>query len=326
MTPAHETTRLILDVDTGVDDCVALLYALAAPQVELLAVTCVAGNVAEPQVEANTLAVLELGGAGHVEVAGGALGPLVVPLRTATGHGAQGLGHATLSPAQASISPRFAPDLLVEEARRRPGEIVLVATGPLTNVALAVRQEPELPRLLRRLAVMGGAFDYPGNTTPTAEFNVWVDPEAAKVVFDAFSDAERKPLICGLNVTERTEVRPDHLERLAEVAGAENPIVRLLSDAVRFSMEAHESYGQGYVAYMHDPLAVAAALDDSLGTRRPGTVDVELAGTLTRAMTVVDWSGLWGRPNNAEVLVDLDAEGFVTLLVERLASLAAGRG
>src|SRR5205823_8317192 len=102
-------------------------------------------------------------------VAGGARAPLVVPLRTATGHGPRGLGHATLPPARASVSPRFAADLLVEEARRSPGEIVLVATGPLTNVALAVRRDPELPQLLRRLVVMGGAFEYPGNTTPTAE-------------------------------------------------------------------------------------------------------------------------------------------------------------
>ncbi|HEY2935034.1 MAG TPA: nucleoside hydrolase [Gaiellaceae bacterium] len=327
MAGADEHLALIMDVDTGVDDCIALLYALGAPQVELLAVTCVAGNVREPQVEANTLAVLELCGAGDVEVAGGALGPLVVGLRTATGHGPQGLGYATLPAAQASVSPRFAPDLFVEEARRRPGEIVLVATGPLTNVALAVRRDPELPQLLRRLVVMGGAFDYSGNTTPTAEFNIWVDPEAAKVVFEAFSSAGRKPLICGLNVTERTEFRPEHLERLAGLAGGgSNPIVSLISDSLRFSMEAHESYGQGYVAFMHDPLAVAAALDDSFGERRAGTVDVELSGGLTRAMTVVDWYGLWGRPPNAEILVDLDAEGFVRLLVERLATLAAGRG
>ena len=324
-----EPLKLIMDVDTGVDDCVALLYALAAPDVELVAVTCVAGNVAEPQVEANSLAVLELGGAGDVEVAAGALGPLVGPLRTATGHGPQGLGYATLPPARASVSQRFAADLLVEEARRLPGELVLVATGPLTNVALAVRRDPELPQLLRRLVVMAGAFDYPGNTTPTAEFNVWVDPEAAKVVFDAFSSAGRKPLICGLNVTERTKFRPEHLERLFALAGGpSNAIVRLVSDALRFSMEAHESYGQGYVAFMHDPLALAAALDDSLGERRAGTVDVELSGALTRAMTVVDWYGLWGRPHNAEVLTVIDPERFVALLVERLASVAtrAGRG
>ena len=298
---ANDPLLLILDVDTGVDDCVALLYALAAPDVELVAVTCCAGNVTEPQAAANTLAVLELGGAGHVEVAPGSLGPLVAPLRTATGHGPQGLGYATLPPARAQLSSRFGPDLLVEEARRRPGEIVLVATGPLTNVALAVRREPELPQLLRRLVVMGGAFEYSGNTTPTAEFNVVVDPEAARVVLDAFSSASRKPVLCGLNITEQTAFRPVHLRRLAELAAstpeeeigpndppgtlsqASNPVVRCLSDALRFSMEAHARLEQGYVAFMHDPLAVAAALDESLGETRPGTVDVELSGTLTRA-------------------------------------------
>ena len=327
MARAEKSLKLIMDVDTGVDDCIALLYALGAPDVELLAVTCCAGNVPEPQVEANTLSVLELCGAGDIEVAGGSLAPLVVPLMTATGHGPQGLGYATLPEAKASGSVRFAPDLLVEEARRRPGEIVLVATGPLTNVALAVRRDPELPRLLRRLVVMGGAFEYSGNTTPAAEFNILVDPEAAKVVFDAFGSADRKPLICGLDVTERTEFRPEHLERLAELAGGasaegSNPIVRLVSDALRFSMEAHEKLGQGYVAFMHDPLAVAGALDDSLGERRSGTVDVELAGALTRGMTVVDWHGLWGRPHNAEVMVGIAPEPFIALLVERLAALA----
>jgi purine nucleosidase len=328
VTEADQRLELIMDVDTGVDDCIALLYALGAPEVELLAVTCCAGNVAQAQVEANTRSVLELCAGGDVEVAPGSHGPLVVPLRTATSHGPQGLGYATLPQAQASRPGRFAPDLLVEEARRRPGEIVLVATGPLTNVALAVRRDPELPQLLRRLVVMGGAFEYSGNTTPTAEFNILVDPEAAKVVFDAFASADRKPLICGLNVTERTEFRPEHLERLAELAGGvpSNPIVRLVSDALRFSMEAHDALGQGYVAFMHDPLAVAAALDESLGERRSGTVDVELSGALTRGMTVVDWHGLWGRPHNAEVMVGIDPEPFIALLVERVATLARAAG
>ena len=341
---ASERLRLILDVDTGVDDCVALLYALGAPQVELVAVTCCAGNVPEPHVAANTLAVLELAGAGDVEVAHGSVRPLVAPLRTATGHGPHGLGYASLPPARALPSPRLAPDLLVEEARRRPGEVVLVATGPLTNVALAVRRDPELPQLLRRLVVMGGAFEYSGNTTPTAEFNVVVDPEAAKVVLDAFSSAGRKPLLCGLNVTERTAFRPEHLQRIAELAGstpeerlaaddppgtrsqASNPIVRCLSDALRFSMEAHAELGQGYAAFMHDPLAVAVAVDESLCETRPGTVDLELAGSLTRAMTVVDWHGLWGRPHNAEILIRVEVERFMAILVERLAALASSRG
>src|SRR5438132_3962061 len=332
-----------MDVDTGVDDAIALLYALASPEVELIAATCVAGNVTAPQATANTLAILELGGASHVEVALGSAAPILEPLRTAISHGPGGLGYAQLPAPAASASERFAPDLLVDEARRRPGEILLVATGPLTNVALALRREPELPRLLRRLAIMGGSFEYPGNTTPTAEFNVVVDPEAAKIVVDAFSSADRRPLICGLNVTEQAELRPEHLRRLAELAGstppesldpggppgahstASNPIVRCLSDALRFKFETLLSFGQGYVGHMHDPLALALALDESLGETRAGTVDVELAGKLTRGMTVVDWGGLWGRPANADVAVRIDVERFLDELVVRTATLARER-
>jgi purine nucleosidase len=332
-----------MDVDTGVDDAVALLFALSSPGVELAAVTCCAGNVPAPQAASNTLALLELAGAGHVEVARGSLAPILEPLRTAVSHGPRGLGYAELPAPRVSLSTRFAPDLLVEEARRRPGEILLVATGPLTNVALAVRRDSELPGLLRRLAIMGGAFDYPGNTTPAAEFNSVVDPEAAKIVFDAFSSAARRPLVCGLNVTEQAELRPEHLRRLAELAGsdppeslgpsdpvgalstASNPVVRCLSDALRFKMEALRSFGQGYVGHMHDPLTLALALDESLGETRPGTVDVELSGRLTRGMTVVDWGGLWGRPPNADVAVSVDVERFMDELVERVAALARAR-
>src|SRR5438094_2350529 len=206
---AEERVPVIMDVDTGVDDCVALLYAVASPEVELVAATCCAGNVVAPRAAANTLAVLERAGAGDVEVALGSLAPLVAPLRTAVFHGPGGLGYAELPPARRAPSSRFAPDLLAAEARRRPGAITLVATGPLTNVALAVRREPELPRLLRRLALMGGAFSSPGNTTPVAEFNIWVDPEAASAVFRAFAEAPERPLAVGLDVTEQTELRPE---------------------------------------------------------------------------------------------------------------------
>ena len=311
-----------MDVDTGVDDCIALLYAVASPNVELVAATCCAGNVAAPQAAANTLAVLELAGAGDVEVALGSLAPLVAPLRTAVFHGPGGLGYAELPEARRPISSRFAPDLLVEEACRRPGAITLVATGPLTNVALAVRREPELPRLLRRLVVMGGSFDHPGNTTPAAEFNVLVDPEAAKIVLDAFSGSDPRPLLCGLNVTEQAEFGPEHLRRLAELAGSTNPVVRCVSDALRFSMEAHQRFGQGYVAHLHDPFALALALDGSLGETRPGTVDVELGGSLTRGMTVVDWHGLWGRAPNADVAIEIDAPRFLGEVVDRIAALS----
>jgi purine nucleosidase len=336
----EERIQIILDVDTGVDDCIALLYAVGSPEAELVAATCCAGNVVAPRATANTLAVLELAGSGDVEVAMGSLAPLVAPLRTAIFHGPGGLGYAELPEARRAPSSRFAPDLLVEEARRRPGAITLVATGPLTNVALAVKAAPELPRLLRRLVIMGGSFDHSGNTTPVAEFNVLVDPEAAKIVLDAFSEHDSpRPLICGLNVTEQAEFGPSHLRKLAQLAGstpeetldpddpagtrsrASNRLVRCVSDALRFSMEAHLRARQGYVSHLHDPLALALALDGSLGATRPGTVDVELDGTLTRGMTVVDWHGLWRRPFNADVAVEIDAERLLDRIVERIAAL-----
>jgi len=334
------TVPLLMDVDTGVDDAVALLYAVATPRAELVAATCSAGNVPAPQAAANTRAVLDLAGATDVEVAQGALAPLVEPLRTAVSHGSTGLGYADLVP-EGRISGRFAADVIVENARARPGELLLVVTGPQTNLALALRREPELPRLLRRLALMGGSFDHPGNSTPTAEFNILVDPEAAAIVFDAFSaPGVPRPLVCGLNVTERAELRPEHVRRVAELAGSEpaetldpadgagarprasKPLVRFLSDALRFKFETLLSWGVGYLGHMHDPLALALALDASLGETRAGTVDVELAGRLTRGMTVVDWAGHWKRPANADVAVEIDFGRFTDELVGALAGLA----
>lgn len=300
-----------MDVDTGVDDAIALMLAVARPDVQLVAVTCCAGNVEAPQVAANTLAVLGLCGVEDVEVAVGSEAPLVEPLRTATSHGPSGLGYAQPPAARTSISPRYGPEVIVEEARRRPAELLLVATGPLTNVALALRREPALPQLVRRLVVMGGSFNHPGNTTPVAEFNVCVDPEAASAVFRAFSHARERPLVAGLNVTKTTELRPDHIVQLGE-----NAVSALVADALRVKFELH-----GH-AHMHDPLALALALDSTLGETRPGTIDVELAGSMTRAMTVVDWDGLWGRAPNADVAVEVDAERFTDELVGRLAALA----
>jgi purine nucleosidase len=135
----------------------------------------------------------------------------------------------------------------------------------------------------------------------------------------------RPPLLCGLNVTEQTELRPEHLRRLAGIVDDADPLVRCVTDAVRVKFETNARAGLGEVARMHDPLALALALDVTLGETRPGTVDVELAGPLTRGMTVVDWRGLWGRPPNAEVAVGIDADRFLNGLVEHLAALAATR-
>jgi purine nucleosidase len=346
--------RLILDVDTGIDDSLALLYAAASPEVELVAVTCVAGNVDAQQVAINTLAVLELAGRGDVEVALGRETPLARALETTPEtHGPRGLGYAELPPAVANLSGRHAVDLLIEEARKAPGEITLVTLGPLTNLAMAVLREPELPRLLRSYVLMGGAYRSPGNTAPTTEWNINVDPDAAKVVFGAWIAARAadpsigRPIALGLDVTERAKILPDHVVALARRAGstpddslalargedpmratssvASNPIVRFVADALRFYMEFHSRYDGFYGAFIHDPLAVAAAIDPSLIRTEALAVDIELGGTLTTGETVTDWRRVWGREPNIDVAVEADAQEFLARFVERVGRLAAER-
>src|SRR6476469_10116215 len=175
-----DRTALILDVDTGIDDSLALLYAVASADVELVAATCVSGNIDAGQVAINTRAILELAGRSDIEVALGREVPLVRELETTPEtHGPQGLGHAVLPPPSRTLSERHAVDLLVEEVRRRPGEITLVTLGPHTNLALALDKEPSLPRLLKGYTLMGGAFGVSGNTTPTTEWNIHCDPDTA---------------------------------------------------------------------------------------------------------------------------------------------------
>ena len=186
------TTPLIIDVDTGIDNSLALLYAAASPEAEIVAVTCVGGNVDARQVERNTRAVLELAGRTDLEVALGRERPLVRPVETTPEtHGPQGLGHAELPPPSRPLSDRHAADLFIEEARRRPGEITLVTCGPLTNLAVAMLREPELPTLLKGWVLMGGAYRHPGNTAPTTEWNIHCDPEAASIAFAGWGSRGR---------------------------------------------------------------------------------------------------------------------------------------
>jgi purine nucleosidase len=332
---------IIIDVDTGIDDSLALLYACASADVELLATTCVAGNVDARQVAENTRAVPELTGRTDVEVALGREVPLVRPLMIAPEtHGPRGLGYAELPRPSRELSERHAADLIIAEARRRPGEVTLVAVGPHTNVAVAVLREPELPRLLRRLVFMGGAYRSPGNTAPTSEWNIAVDPDAAAAVLAAFGAPEvqaareaaglaPRPLALGLDVTERAKLTPEHLQRLyARAAGTpeSNRVLRFLADALRFYMEFHSRFDGFYGAFIHDPLAVAAALDPSIVRTEALAVDVELGGTLTTGETVADWRRRWGRPPNLDVALEADVARFFEAFVERVGALAAARG
>jgi purine nucleosidase len=241
----------------------------------------------------------------------------------------------------------------VEALRERPGEILLVTLGPLTNLALALDREPALPSLLGGYALMGGAYSVPGNTTPTTEWNLHVDPDAAKAVFAAWagatdptradgSDAVSRPLAMGLDVTELKPFLPadlarlgmragsSHLEVTALAAGAsgpppqvENPVVGFVADALRFYFEFHAEYDGFYGAFIHDPFAVAAALDRSLVTTKPVFVDVEAGRGLATGMAVADWRGLTKRPPNLDVAVDGQTSRFIDRLIERVGGLAA---
>ncbi len=347
---------LILDVDTGVDDALAILYACASPEVDLLAVTCVSGNVPARQVSINSRSILELVGRADVPVYLGAEQPLSKELRSAEDtHGAQGIGYATLPPPSREVAGGHAADAIGDLVRSRPGEVLLVTVGPLTNLALGLQREPRLPRLLRGYGLMGGAYRYPGNMTPTTEFNIFVDPDGAKAVFAAWADvieataADRDPvprlLAMGLDVTElkaflpsdiarlgaRAGCSPDEIDRLerleqhtgtAPVATA-NPVVNLVADALRFYFEFHREWEGVYGAHIHDPFALAAALDRSLVTTEPYFVDVEAGPGLAHGMTVTDWRRRSPRPANTDVAVDGRTAAFFDRWIERVGGLAA---
>ncbi len=344
-------TPVFADVDTGVDDAIALVYLLASPDAELVGIASTGGNVGVEQVCENNLGLLDLCRVDGVPVSKGADHPLNSPaLPAGTVHGPRGLGYAELPPTDRQLSGDDAATAWVKAAHGHPGELIGLATGPLTNLALALRREPALPTLLRRLVIMGGAYDYRGNTNPVAEWNIAVDPEAAAEVFAAWSpeaadtvEPQNLPILCGLDITANISITPDILARLAAAAdstttplsvhdergtrsSASNPLIRVIEDAARFYLESYYDRGHGYQAHLHDPLAAAAALDPSLVAIRQATVDVELTGTLTRGMTVTDWSGRWGRKPNALIGVGVDPTAFFDRFIDRVGPFAGRLG
>jgi purine nucleosidase len=321
--------KLIIDVDTGIDDALALLYACASPAAEILAVTCVSGNVAAQQVAKNTLGVLDLAGRRDVEVALGRQVPLVRPLMIAPEtHGPKGVGYATLNEPDRPISERHAADLIITEARKQPDEVTLITLGPLTNLAVALAREPELPRLLNGLVMMAGSYRSAGNTAPTSEWNVAVDPEAMQAVLTGWAahpDVPR-PVALGLDVTERAKMTPDHLAQVHRRAGdnaSASPVLTFIDDALRFYMEFHSRYDGFYGAFIHDALALAATLDNTLIRTEALAVQVELGGSLTTGETVTDWRRVWGREPNLDVAVQADTDAFFERFIERVGTLAA---
>jgi len=245
------TKRVLLDTDPGIDDSLAILLALASPELSVEGISVVHGNCSVDQALTNALGVLELAGAAHIPVARGFSRPLVQPsLLAPETHGDAGIEYATLpSPTRQPIL-QHSVDFLIEKIMSAPGEMSLVCIGPLTNVAVALRKEPGIIRAVREVIIMGGAIRHQGNTSPLAEFNVFVDPHAAHMVYHSGMPITLVPL----DVTYQCALTRANVERLQ---GMQSPIPRFIADSTRFYMEYHDEYQHIEGCIINDPLALA---------------------------------------------------------------------
>ncbi len=303
---------VILDCDPGHDDAIALILAMASPELKVLAVTTSAGNQTPDKTLNNALRILTLLGRDDIPVAAGAPKPLARELIIADNvHGESGLDGPKLP------DPAFAPqamiglELMAKCLRESPEPVTLVPTGPLTNIALLLAAHPELKSKIARIVLMGGAAGA-GNWTPAAEFNIYVDPEAADMVFKSGIPIT----MCGLDVTHEAQVMDEDIERVRAIT---NPVAQCVAGLLDFFMIYHRDPKWGFAgAPLHDPCTIAWLLAPELFHGVECRVDIETRGEHTVGMTVVDRYGLTGKPANALVLLGLDRPGFIDLLVTRL--------
>src|SRR5687767_4305484 len=298
---------VILDVDPGHDDAVALMLACGHPDLDLLAVTTVAGNVPIEKTTRNTLRVLSLIGCTDVPVGVGASEPLERPLHTAEDiHGKSGLdGSEEIPEADFGPDERRAVVLIADTLRSSPEPVTLVPVGPLTNIATFLREYPDLKDRIARISLMGGSMGH-GNTTPAAEFNVYVDPEAAHEVFESGLPIT----MAGLDVTHQAGAGHEERERLRATGRVGGVVAGFLD----YFASTYESIFGFDAPPLHDPVAVAVVLEPGLLKTRPMRVDIECGSDLTRGESVCDFHGVTGRAPNAEVGVELDREGFFRML------------
>lgn len=325
--------RVVLDVDPGIDDALAILLALRSPEIELVGLTTVFGNVLVDQGTRNALALLAAVGAAGVEVHRGADRPLAGRATTATFfHGADGVGNIGLPESPVTAFPPAAAEFLVAAAAEDAEPLTLIALGPLTNLAAACRLDPGWVARLERLIIMGGAVGVPGNVTPVAEANFYADPEAAAIVL-----ASGAPItLVGLDVTMRAAISETRFGAVRERAhAATDPVARVAAALLDYYVRMAVSIGHPKAA-LHDPLAVAVAFCPDLITTRCVHVEVECAGTFTRGQTVAWVSGTRERledrgdycdvvgiepvPGTIDVALEVDADRFLDLFVERVLS------
>lgn len=296
---------VLLDCDPGIDDALALIYLAAlhrAGEIELVGVTTTAGNVGIDQTTRNASYLLQLCGLDEVPVAAGFPEPSQVELvTTPETHGPSGLGYLSVPEEQAASEPSEWTGIWTDAASRAAH---LIVTGPLTNAAYFAAANAADYASFADVTVMGGAINYPGNTTPTAEWNFWVDPHAAR---DVFASATRPITLCPLNVTETMLIGPTQLERLRE-ALAQHPVSDVLPEMMRFYFEFHEAHGSGYQAQIHDLLTCMVALQNAPFLSTSTTVRVVSEPEWLRGTSVADLRGHWGQHPNATLVTVVDVD------------------
>ncbi len=306
--------KIILDCDPGHDDAMAILLANASPAIELLAITTVAGNQTLPKTTLNARRVCSRAGIRGVPIAAGADRPLVRAQRIAANiHGDSGLEGPTFAgEPDVPLDPRHAVDLIIELLLGSDGDVMLVPTGPLTNIGLAMRREPRILPRIRHIALMGGAWGF-GNQTPSAEFNILVDPEAARIVFESGVPIT----MCGLELTHQAKATPDIIARFADL---HTPLGDFAVEMLRFFASTYRKLHGFDGPPLHDPTAVAWVIDPTLVETQPAHVDIETHAEFSYGRTVVDLHDVLGLPKNVLVGTRLDAPRFWDLMVGAIAS------
>ena len=312
-----QPSKIIIDTDPGQDDAVAILLALASPEeIEVLGLTCVAGNVPLDLTQKNARIVCELAGRADVKVFAGCDRPLGRPLVTAEHvHGKTGLDGPNLPDPKMPLSDGHAVDFIIAQLRENaPGSVTLCPLGPLTNIATAFEKAPDIVDRVAKIVLMGGGYFEGGNITPTAEFNIYVDPQAADIVFKSGVTIVVMPL----DVTHKalvTKPRNDALRALNTPVGI--AVAQMTDFFERFDKEKYGSAG----APLHDPCVTAYLINPDLFEGRHINVEIETQSELTMGMTVADWWRVTDRAPNATFINQIDADGFFALLTERLARL-----
>ena len=307
---------IIIDTDPGQDDAVAILLALASPELEVLGITAVAGNVPLALTEVNARKICELAGRPDIKVYSGAIRPMVRNLITAEEvHGKTGLDGPVLPEPTMPLQAQHAVDYLVETFMSHPaGTITLCTLGPLTNVGLALVREPRIASRIKQIVAMGGGYFEQGNVTPSAEFNIYVDPHAARLVFEAGIPVTLMPL----DVTHQALTTRARLERFQAMPNRTGvAVAEMLNFFERYDVHKYGFDG----GPLHDPCVIAWLIRPDLFTGRHVNVSIECESELTMGATVVDWWKVTRRPANATVMRTVDADGFFDLLAERIARL-----